>query len=114
MPKIIALPEQRLALVAGQGVAEAVAEVQLGGISGLSTAAEAGLAADPAVALFRSRSKAFLAAMVTASVKDTPFNAASSRISLQVSSFPMYRLLGVLAINYLIGRFRNLDHGRAR
>jgi hypothetical protein len=111
MHKVVALPEERLALVAGQGVAEAVAEVQLGGIPGPSTAAEVGSAADAAVALVRSRSKAFLAAMVTASVKDTPFNAASSRISLQVSSFPMYRLL---AINYLIGRFRDLDHGGAR
>jgi hypothetical protein len=35
MPKIIALPEQRLALVAGQGVAEAVAEVEVGGVAAL-------------------------------------------------------------------------------
>jgi hypothetical protein len=44
----------------------------------------------------------------------TPISAANSRANRQVSSFPMYRLLGVLAINYFIGRYRDLGHSGTR
>lgn len=114
MHKVIAFPKHRFALVACHGAGDALANIQFGGMALPLEPVAWGLAAASDFGSAVSRSQRYLTATFTASVMVTPISAANSRANRQVSSFPMYRLLGVLAINYFIGRYRDLGHSGTR